>query len=102
MMDLNQKKAAKQIKYAIYDIVCGYENSVSDGMMKEDELPTFEQLQQEVYDGIMANTYGEGCVSFRPIKEIKFCTRAWLMERIEKRLTYYVEKEAEYTIKHGA
>ena len=93
----NQRIAVYQIRYAIYDIAGGYENSVTDGQIKETELPSFTELRDEVYDGIMNNTYDEGSLTTYPQKEIKFCGRDWLMKRVEKRLTKYMDEEAEYS-----
>lgn len=101
-IDGNQRRADKQIRYAIIEIVVGYENSVNDGAMDEKDFPSFEELADEIYSGIMNYTYGDGTLAYRPMDEVKFCGKEWLVGRINERLEKYAESEAEYEIKRTA
>lgn len=85
-MDRNQKTGFYQVVHASNWIVGGYENGINDG--EYDKMPSRKALEEEIYDCIMTCTTGEGFQQFnRPMKEIKFCGKDWLLERIDRRLT---------------
>lgn len=91
----NEKIAYKNTKYAVQDIVGGYENSISDGYMEE--MPTYEELEDEVYFATTTGTYGEGYASCHPTKEVNFAGEAFIREVIR----YFFEKDGfEYPVKH--
>jgi hypothetical protein len=83
-MNRHQKAAYLQVIAATNWVIGGYENSVADGDM--DDLPSEGALVSEIYDTVLNCTTGEGFQSSRPIKEIRFCTREWIMERVERRV----------------
>ena len=94
-MNGNEKIAYRNTKYAIQDIVGGYENSISDGYMEE--MPTYEDLEDEVYYATTTGTYGEGFASCHPIKEVNFAGEKFIREVIR----YFFEKEGfQYPVKH--
>ena len=86
-MTRDEKTAYRQIKHAFNWIVGGYENYISDNGLDESEMPSREELAAEIYEGVMKNTYGEGSLSSRPTKEIRFMGTEWIKAHVEHRLT---------------
>ena len=92
-MNGHQKIAAKQIKYAINDIVGGLENTTYDNPEGSEEyqnamnaLSDHEGLVNEVYWGIMNNTYDDGWTHCRPTDEVKFAGEGFLRYYISYKL----------------
>lgn len=92
-MNGHQRIAARQIRYAINDIVGGLENTTYDYPVDSEAyqnatatLEDHELLTAMVYDGIMECTYGEGWVHCRPTDEVKFAGKDFLMNYIDYRL----------------
>lgn len=63
-MTKHQKVAAEQLSNAYNWIVGGYENSVTDGDLEE--VPSIEELFNEVLDEATSHLYGEGMCSLNP------------------------------------
>lgn len=94
-MNGNEKIAYRNTKYAVQDIVGGYENSITDGYMEE--MPTYEDLEDEVYYATTTGTYGDGWASCDPTKEVTFAGEKFIREVIR----YFFEKDGfEYPVKH--
>ena len=86
-MNKHQKIAAKQVKYAIDYIVGGYENSIQDGHMEQNDMPSKEQLVDEIYDEMMNCTFGPGSCRNHPTEEVKFAGTEFIKFYIDYRLT---------------
>lgn len=96
-MNGNEKIAYKNTKYAVQDIVGGYENSITDGYMEK--MPTYEDLEDEVYYATTTGTYGEGYASCHPTKEVTFAGEKFIREVIR----YFFDKDGfEYPVEHRA
>lgn len=94
-MNGNEKIAYKNTKYAVQHIVGGYENSITDGYMTE--MPTYEDLEDEVYYETTTATYGDGWASCHPTKEVTFAGEKFIREVIR----HFFEKDGfEYPVKH--
>ena len=61
---------AEQIERAVNWTIGGFENSLADGYVYEDNLPSPEELTDEVYDDLMHATFYEGGVGPGPIPAI--------------------------------
>jgi len=97
-MDTRQQKAFLNIKYAACDLIGGLENNMSDYPEDSQEykgsaeaLADHEYLVSEIYREATTNVYGPGSVftgsgAQSIIKDIRFCGKEWLMERVEKRV----------------
>ena len=86
-MNKHQKLAAQQVKHAINWIVGGYENSIQDGHMDASEMPSKEELVDEIYNELMVSSYGPGSCSCHPIEEIKFAGMDFIKFYTNYRLT---------------
>lgn len=83
-MNGNEKTAFIQVIEASNWVVGGWENSVADG--HDEEMPSHEELAQEIYQTVMTTTTFEGIQGGPPLKEIRFAGEAFIRERIERRL----------------
>lgn len=82
-MNGNQKYAAQQVKHAWNWTYGGYENSIMDGYMTKDELPSWEQMVAEIYQEVVTTTHGEGFSRAGARDEVKFAGKAFIVECIE-------------------
>lgn len=79
----HQKVAKKNIKHGYNWVIGGYENSVQDGHI--DEMPSVEELFEEVYDEVTNCTFGEGfCDSNTAPICMKFAGKKFIREQIAK------------------
>lgn len=93
-----QKKAWKNVVHAISWIVGGWENTLMDNPEDSKEyksakamLSDHDKLAEYIYNEVITRVYDEDGVMFgeseeRYLKDIRFCGKAWIMERIERRL----------------
>ena len=97
-MNARQKKAFRNILYAAQFTIGGLENTLQDNAEDSEEyknaqaaLADHEGLVSEIYYEATHNIYGEGFVQFNQeassfMKDIRFCGKDWLMERVERRV----------------
>lgn len=83
-LNKNQKQAYLQIRNATNWVTGGLENAIADEGITE--IPNKDRIAEEIYYTVMNCTTYEGEQIMSPIKEIRFCTKKWIMERIMKRL----------------
>ena len=95
-MNARQKKAYMNIKHAANHIVGGLENGMMDSAPGDEDYKRFEaelqnhdELIDQIYREATTCIYSEGCVMFGKsaesyIKDIRFCGKEWLMERVTK------------------
>lgn len=93
-----QKKAFRNIKFAADWIIGGLENTLLDEPEDSEEyksakaqLDDHEALVDEIYNAAITDIYEEGSVAFggnaeRTLRDIRFCGKEWLMERVEARV----------------
>ena len=93
-MNGNEKIAYKNTKYAFRFEVGGIENEVLDG--HREEMPTYEELEELVYEATTTATYGEGSVSCRPTKEVTFAGEQFIREVIR----HFLDTESQFELKH--
>lgn len=98
-MNERQKKAFMNIKYAAYNLIGSLENTLSDYSEEDEEyqyaeelLGDHDRLVSEIYEMAISGVYREGFEGFGSqyqslIKDIKFCGKDWLMERVDARVT---------------
>jgi hypothetical protein len=88
----NQKFAIKQIKYASEYAIDTKYNEYQDRYITEEELPTVDQLSEQVYESIMNNYYySENHISWGcSCDQVKFCTRDWLMSKIKDYVSEHI------------
>jgi len=98
-MNARQKKAFYNIKHAANWLLGGLENAMLDNAEGTEEyenaraaLADHEGLVNTLYDMATTDLYDEGSCCFNAaaasyLKDIRFCGKAWLMERCEKRIT---------------
>lgn len=98
-MNVRQKKAFYNIKWAANDLLGGLENTMLDYPEGSDEythaqslLNDHNELVCELYQMATTAIYDEGFCGFgrqhqMAIRDINFCGKEWLMERCEKRIT---------------
>lgn len=98
-MNVRQKKAFYNIKWAANDLLGGLENTMLDYPEGSDEyksayelLHDHKELVNRLYEMATTAVYGEGFCGFgkqyqMAIRDINFCGKEWLMERCEKRIT---------------
>lgn len=97
--DMRQKKALRNIRWAVNNRIGEMENSIED-YGEDDEcaiackelLGNHEALCEDIYDEVVNNYHDCGLTIYgkqaeRLIGDIKFCGKAWLMEQIDKRVT---------------
>ena len=85
-MDKNQKTAFNQVLLGSNWILGGYENSVTDGYMKQSDIPSHDDLAAEIYGAVMTTTYSQGSFRIGETKEIRFAGAEFIKERIERKL----------------
>ena len=97
-MNERQKKAFRNIVHATDWLIGGLENTMSDAVedskeyrVAEEQLNDHDGLVAEIYRMATTELYGEGSCLFgkdveKMIKDIRFCGKEWLMERIERRV----------------
>ena len=98
-MNVRQKKAFYNIKWAANDLIGGLENTLLDYSEDSDEyksayelLYDHDRLVKALYENATTAVYGEGFCGFgkqyqMEIRDINFCGKEWLLERCEKRIT---------------
>ena len=97
-MNYRQKKAFYNVYHAANFLIGGLENTLADFPEDSTEyieakatLADHDLLAAQLYDMATTEVHTEGCCSFGKqaesyLKDIRFCGKAWIMERIEKRL----------------
>ena len=97
-MNARQKKAFKNICNCANWIIGGNENTLEDYEEKSEEyieakalLDDHETLVNLIYSSATTDIYYEGGMMFgkqaeKMIKDIRFCGKEWLMERVERRV----------------
>lgn len=93
-MNGNEKIAYKNTKYAFQYEVGGIENEVFDGY--REEMPTYEELEELVYEATTSATYGDGYMSCRPTKEVTFAGEKFIREVIR----HFLDTESQFELKH--
>ena len=93
-MNGNEKIAYRNTKYAFRFEVGSIENEVLDG--HREEMPTYEELEELVYEATTTATYGEGSVSCRPTKEVTFAGEQFIREVIR----HFLDTESQFELKH--
>lgn len=96
-MNVRQKKAFRNIMYAANWLIGGLENSMSDNPEGSNDwqnsnalLNDHDSLVAEIYDMAITGVYDEGFAAVNDdayVKDIRFCGKEWLLERVEKRVT---------------
>ena len=93
-----QRKAFANILHAANWIIGGLENTMSDNLPDSEEyiqanerLHDHEGLVNEIYDAAITEIYGDGSMMFGKaaqsyLKDIRFCGKDWLTERVEARV----------------
>lgn len=93
-----QKKAYINIYHACNWIIGGLENQMQDSAPGHPEYESAKKaledhagLVEELYQAATTDVYDEGCCEFgagaeKYLKDIRFCGKAWLMERCEARV----------------
>lgn len=80
-MNTHQKVAAEQLENAYNWIVGGYENAVTDG--DAEEMPSVEELFNEVMDEATTHLYGKGMCSQKPAPAaMNFAGKKFLVETL--------------------
>lgn len=83
LMTKHQKAALKNIRYGYNWVIGGLENSVQDGNL--DEMPSVEEMFEEVYDEVISCTFAEGfCDSKAAPICVKFAGKKFIREQIAK------------------
>ena len=93
-MNGNEKIAYRNTKYAFRFEVGGIENEVLDG--HREEMPTYEELEELVYQATTTATYGEGSCSCRPTSEVTFAGEQFIREVIR----HFLDTESQFELKH--
>lgn len=93
-----QKKAFRNILHASNWLLGGLENALLDNLEDSEEyqsakaqLADHDGLVNELYSMATTEVYDEGSCCFNQaaasyLKDIRFCGKAWLMERCEARI----------------
>ena len=89
-MNERQKRVFRAVLGAANDVVGGLENTLLDNAEESEEyknakeaLADHDGLAVVIYDMVINGYTGTECVS---IRDVRFCGKAWIQERIEKRL----------------
>jgi hypothetical protein len=98
-MNARQKKAYKNVYYAARDCIGGLENTISDNPVESEDhinakasLGNHAGLVEMIYRMAITDIFDEGCVRFGKaaeayMKDIRFCGKEWIMERVERQVT---------------
>ena len=93
-----QRKAYINVYHACQWIVGGLENTMEDNGKDTEEykdaerqLNNHDELAERIYEEVITTVFEDGCMSWganeeRYLKDIRFCGKAWIMERIHARL----------------
>lgn len=93
-----QRKAYINVYHACNWIVGGLENTMEDNGKDTEEykdaeaqLKNRDALAERIYEEVITTVFNDGVMSCgandeRYLKDIRFCGKAWIMERIDKRL----------------
>ena len=93
-----QKKAFANVYHACNWIIGGWENTMLDNPEDSEEyksakafLSDHEGLVNFIYKNVTTTVYTDGAMYFganeeKYLKDIRFCGKAWILERIERRL----------------
>lgn len=95
-MNKTEKRAWKEVKNAFNWVVGGYENSVCDGQMEE--MPSYEDIVDEIYWTVMNCTTEQGYQSSRPCDEVRFAGKEFIEECIKHLMD---TEEFQYEVKHA-
>ena len=89
-MNDRQKRVFMAVLGAANDLVGGLENTMLDNAegteeyrLAQEALAEHDGLAVAIYDMVINGYTGTECVS---IRDVRFCGKAWIKERIEKRL----------------
>lgn len=94
-MNGNEKIAYRNTKYAFRFEVGSLENEVLDGW--REEMPTYEELEDLVYEATTTATYGEGSCQARPTSEVTFAGEKFIREVIR----HFLDTESQFELKHA-
>lgn len=98
-MNAQQKKAFYNIRNAANYLIGGLENTLEDYPEDSEEyqeaqatLDDHDFLVNQIYDLALTEIFLEGANIFGKaaeayLKDIRFCGKEWLMERVEKQVT---------------
>ncbi len=98
-MNAQQKKAYCNIRNAANYLIGGLENTMEDYPEDSEEyqeaqatLEDHSSLVNQIYDLALTEIFTEGANIFGKaaeayLKDIRFCGKEWLMERVEKQVT---------------
>ena len=98
-MNTQQKKAFYNIRNAADYLIGGLENTMEDYPEDSEEyqeaqatLDDHDLLVNQIYDLALTEIFLEGANIFGKaaeayLKDIRFCGKEWLMERVEKQVT---------------
>ena len=98
-MNAQQKKAFYNIRNAANYLIGGLENTMEDYPEDSEEyleakatLEDHDFLVSQIYDLALTEIFAEGANIFGRaaeayLKDIRFCGKEWLMERVEKQVT---------------
>ena len=93
-----QKKAYRNIYHTANWIIGGLENTMLDNERDSEEYKSAEAqlknhngLVDEIYNEAISSVYDDGSCCFnesaeRFLRDIRFCGKEWLMERVEARV----------------
>lgn len=97
-MNARQKKAYKNVYHAARDYIGGLENGTYDHPKSSQDYKDYmnalndhDGLVNEIYHMAITDIYDEGYVRFGKgaesyMKDIRFCGKDWIMERVEKQV----------------
>lgn len=82
-------KRERLVKSAIKNearwIIGGYENSISDGCMKKEDMPSIEHIQTEVYVNVIRGKLESGGSFLLQIKkDVRFLGKERIMQMVEE------------------
>ena len=93
-----QRKVYLNVYHAANWIIGGLENTLEDFEKESEEYKSAEAqlndhqgLVDNIYNEAISNIYGDGYMQFggdikKYLKDVRFCGKAWIMERVEARL----------------
>lgn len=81
-MTIYERIAYRNTQCAVEHIVGEFEGGIADGFFED--MPTYEELEDVVYDATITGTYREGfSMESRPIKEVNLAGEEFIREVIE-------------------